>query len=401
MKRSKIGAAVLALVLVAAACGSDEEATNADSAASVDTANTADTAVAETDPPADTAVVEDVAGTEAAAAAIEMAKFMSAPTAINQTVPLTGQVEQGRTVVVIGCELPQCNVISDGAIAAAEAIGWKTEYLQYDALGDGAATLHQAMVDALTYDPLVVFPIGFSQQVWQDLVADYTAAGVMITSMADGDNAPGDAVTEGASNAADYIRSGEIMAQWFTADSGGMGKALVQDTPAYAVLKKYGDGFKAKVAEICSQCELTSLDIAPAQLGDIVPTIISALQKDPEIKYVISTDGAFIPGLPSALAAAGIEGVQIAGGAADVNNMTALTTGDNSAWTAEAPEQFGWVAVDIAARTLLGMDVVVPAGGGRPQMLVTPENVGSADAWPLGLPYPEDYREQFMALWGV
>lgn len=36
--------------------------------------------------------------------------------------PLTGKVEQGRTYVVIGCELPQCKVISDGAIEAAKAM---------------------------------------------------------------------------------------------------------------------------------------------------------------------------------------------------------------------------------------------------------------------------------------
>ena len=395
MKRSRIGAAVVALALVATACGSDAESTPAtDAPPAAEATDAGEEAVVTT------AGAVDASAAEAEAAAAAVAAFTEAPTAIKQTVPLTGSVAQEKTYVVIGCELPQCNVISDGALAAAKALGWKTEYLQYDALGDGAATLHQAMVDALTYDPFAVSPIGFSQQVWADLLPDYEEAGVIITSIADGDNEPGGPVTEGASNALDYIESGEIMAQWFTADSGGVGKALVQDTPAYAVLKKYGDGFKAKVAEICSACELTLLDIAPAQLADAVPTIVSALQKDPDIKYVIATDGAFIPGLPSALKAAGLEGIKIAGGAADVNNFIELTTGGNSAWTAEAPDQFGWVAVDILARTLLGMDIDA-AGGGRPQMLVTADNVGKAEDWALGLPFPGDYEAQFKALWGV
>ncbi len=387
MKRLKMGAAAFALTLVAAACGSSSTSSPATTAAA-DAATTAAAAAA------------DPAATQAEAAKAEAAKYLTAPTKINQTEKLTGKVPSG-TVVIIGCELPQCNVISDGAKAAAAAIGWKTEYLQYDALGDGAATLHQAMVDALAMKPIVVMPIGFSQQVWQDLVPDFEKAGVVITSMADGDNAPGGAVTIGASNASDYIKSGEIMAQWFTADSGGTGKALVQDTPAYAVLKKYGDGFKAKVAEICSGCSVTPLDIAPAQLADAVPTVVSALQKDPSIKYVIATDGAFLAGLPAALKAANITGVQIAGGAADVNNMTELTTGGNAAWTAEPPQQFGWVAVDIAAKTLLKMPITADADGGRPQMLVTKENVGSPDDWPLGLKFPADYQDQFKALWGV
>ena len=384
MKRSNLGAAAFALTLVAAACGSS--ATKAAPATTASAATATTVAAAAADP--------------SAAAKAEAAKYLTAPTKINQTEKLTGKVPSG-TVVIIGCELPQCNVISDGAKAAAAAIGWKTEYLQYNALGDGAATLHQAMVDALKAKPIVVMPIGFSQQVWQDLVPEYEKAGVIITSMADGDNAPGGAVTIGASNASDYIKSGEIMANWFTADSGGKGKALVQDTPAFAVLKKYGDGFKAMVAKVCSGCSITPLDIAPAQLADAVPTVVSALQKDPSIKYVIATDGAFLAGLPAALKAANISGIQIAGGAADVNNMTELTTGGNSAWTAEPPQQFGWVAVDIAAKTLLKMPIKADADGGRPQMLVTKANVGSPADWPLGLQFPKDYQAQFKALWNV
>ncbi len=386
MKRSQIGAAFIALATVAAACGSN----GSTKAASTTAAGTATTAAA----------AADKAGSEATAAKAAAVPFMAAPKAINQKVKLTGKVEQGLTYVVIGCELPQCKVISDGAIAAAKAIGWKTEYLQYAALGDGAATLHQAMKDALKYKPAIVSPIGFSSQVWADLLPDYKTAGVSITTIADGDTVAEGLVTQGASNASDYIASGEVIAQWFTADSAGKGKALVQDTPAFAVLKRFGEGFKGKVAKICTECKLTSLDIAPAQLADAVPTIVSALQKDPSIKYVIATDGAFIAGLPSALKAAGLKDIKIAGGAADVNNIAALTTGDNAAWAAEAPEQFGWVAVDIAARTLLKMEVS-PAGGGRPQMLVTKENVGKADAWALGLPFPADYRDQYKALWGV
>jgi ribose transport system substrate-binding protein len=390
MKHTPFIAAAVALALVAAACGSDADSTPA--------AEPAATTAVTDEPAAESA--DDAAAAEVAAAGIRAAAFTEAPTAIPQLVPLTGPVEQGATVVIIGCELPQCGVISDGAIAAAEAIGWKTEYLQYDALGDAYATLHQAMVDALQYDQLVVFPIGAAQQAWDDLQPQYAEAGITITTIATGDTAPSDVVTQGASDGADYVKSGAILADWFIEDSGAKGKALVQDVPAYVVLQQWAEGFRNNVAANCTECEIVSFDAAPAQIGELCPTIVSKLQKDPDIEYLITSDGAFLPCLPSALAAAGIEGIKIAGGAADVNNFLELTTGGNAAWSSEAPDQFGWIAVDIAARHLLGMDIE-PSGGGRLNMLVTADNVGNPDDWALGLPYPTDYEAQFKLLWGV
>ncbi len=338
----------------------------------------------------------DTATTEVAAAQDVVDEALTPPDTINQTVPLSGAVPSG-TYVVITCELPQCKTISDGAIEAAQAIGWETQTLSY-ATTDGA-TLTTAMQDALQYDPIAVSPIGFSQDLWDQLQPQYKAAGVPIVPIAVGDVVTSDVVTEGSSAGPDYAASGAIMANWVTVDSGAAAHVLVQDVPAFAVLAAYGDGFRSELSAVCSACEVTDLDVAPAQLATngLVPAIVSALQKDPSIDYLVTTDGAFLSGLPSALAAAGITTVKVAGGAPDINNMEALVSGTNAAWTAEPTDQFGWVAVDIAARTVLGMDVE-PTGGGRPQWLVTPENVGTPANF---LPYPADYRDQYRTLWGL
>lgn len=330
------------------------------------------------------------------AAKAAVAEFEKVPTKINATVPLTGKVNSG-TYVVIGCELPQCKVISDGATAAARAIGWQVKYLQY-ATTDGA-TLTSAMKEALTYSPIAVSPIGFSQALWTQLQPDYKAAKVPIVPIAVGDVKTSDVVTLGSSSQVDYGRSGELMANWFTADSGAAGKALVMDVPAFAVLKAYGDAFKAKVPQVCKACSVTALDIAPAQLATngVVPAIVSALQKDPSITYLVATDGAFLSGLPAAMAAAGITTVKIAGGAADISNSQALVAGTEAAWTLEPTDQFGWVAVDIAARTLLGMPVEQDKIL-RPQLLATKDNVGTPANF---LAAPTDYQAQYKKLWGM
>jgi len=94
---------------------------------------------------------------------------------------------------------------------------------------------------------------------------------------------PSDIVTPGSSSQIDYAKAGELLANWFISDSKSTGKALVMDVPAFAVLKAYGDGFKAAAKKACG---VSALDIAPAQLATngVGPAIASDLQKDPSLK---------------------------------------------------------------------------------------------------------------------
>jgi len=378
-RRWQAAAATAAGMLLFSACASPSD----------DTATPAPAASAAAGSPAE---AEVTAATEA------VAPFLEQPTTINATGQLTGDPTSDKTFVVVTCELPQCTMIAKGALEAAETMGWKTKSLQYQTT-DGA-TLTSAMKEALTYDPFAVTPIGFSQALWQPLLPQFEAADVIVTPIAVGDTVPGGAVTQGSASQLDYSASGKTMADWVTADSGAAAKVLVQDVPAFAVLKAYGDGFKEQFPKSCTACTMTVLDNAPAQLATngIVPAVVSALQKDPDINYVVSTDTAFLAaGLPSALKAAGITGVKIVGGSPDINSLQGVKSGSIAAVTGTGEDQYGWTAVDIVARTMLGMDVP-EGGGGRVQQILTQDNVGTPS--PTGLGFPVDYRDQFKALWG-
>ena len=335
---------------------------------------------------------------EVTAAQAVIAPLLKSPTKINAVGKITGAVPTDKPVIVITCELPQCTTLAAGATDAAKTYGFPTKTLQYKTT-DGA-TLTSAMRDALALKPLAVIPIGFSQALWAPLVPDFTKAGVIITSISVGDTKPGDAVTTGSASQLDYSASGAAMASWVTADSNASAKILVQDVPAFAVLKAYGDGFKAKLPEVCKACTMKTLDNAPAQLAanGIVPSVISALQKDPSIKYIVSTDTAFLAaGLPPALKAAGITGVKLVGGSPDINSLQGLISGDLAAVSATAEDQYGWTAIDIILRTFNTMPV--PEGdGGRVEQISTKDNVGTPTS--SGLAHPTDYRDQYKALWG-
>ena len=97
-----------------------------------------------------------------------------------------------------------------------------------------------------------------------------------------------------------FTQSGRDMGEYFTADSGGNGNALLVNLPAFPVLTEYVDGVKSVLASGCPGCKTTDFDGTFAQLtgGQFVPAIITALRKDPSINYVIVSADLLIPTLP-------------------------------------------------------------------------------------------------------
>lgn len=334
---------------------------------------------------------------EVAAAQEKIAAKLEPPTTIGPSEPLSGPPPTDKTWVIISCELPQCATISNGALDAAEAAGVPTEVLSYKTT-DGT-TLTSAVKQALDFDPIAVTPIGFSQALYNDLQDEYADAGVFITPMALGDLEKSDVITEGSATQFDYNKSGKEMADFVIVDSNASAKVLVQDIPAFAVLKSYADGFREELEAGCAECTTESLDVAPAQLASngLVPAIVSALQTNPDIDYLATSNVAFLTGIGPALKAAGLEDVKIVGGSADINSLQAVKDGVMLAVTAQAEDQYGWMALDIVFRNALGMEIP-EGGGGRMEMIATQETAEPTDT---GLDYPTDFEEQYLALWGL
>jgi len=347
---------------------------------------------------APTGATTAVATAEVAAAKKDLEGFLVKPTKVNQSKPLTKPLPTDKPWVIITCELPACTLIANGALDAAKTAGVPTKLLPYKTTD--ATTLTTAMKQALDLKPFAVSPVGFTQAVWDTLQPQYKAANVIITPIAVGDTTPSDVVTEGSASQVDYNRGGQLMANYVIANSGGTAKVLLQDVPAFAVLKAYADGFERTLKEGCKACTISRLDLAPAQLASngVVPAIVSALQKDKSIDYLATSDGAFLVGINASLKAAGLDGLKIVGGSPDINNLTALKNDSQTAWTAAAEDQYGWVALDIIGRKLNGQPIA-PAGGGRSTLVTTKENVGTPSA--SGLDAPADYRDQYKKLWGL
>jgi hypothetical protein len=368
-----LAAGILPAVLVAAACSSS----GSNAAAQSGSASASSTAVS--------------------TAQATVKQYEAEPTTIPQTTPLTHAVTKGRTFVDLECENTQCHDIATGVQAAGKAIGWNVKLINYN--DTQPATLAAAFHQALQYHPVGVSLTGTSPALWSSVLPEYKAAGVPIIPASVGPiqvQAPVAATVDGLGA---YTVPAKGIADWFIAQSNASGHVLLVDIPSFPVLKETATAVSAEIASQCPNCKVSDFDATIAQVdaNGVVSAAVSQLQRDPSIKYVISTDGVFISGLASAAKAAGISGLQIGSTIGGIVNEQDILAGSESATLPWPGVVEGWVIIDAAARVSEGMSVPDGDDNTAIQLLVK----GNFTTPQESLLAPTDYPAQFEKLWLV
>ena len=353
-------------------------------------------------PAAPGAVSADPAGSgsgEVQAAQAKVDEFVQEPTDIRINTPLKVKPESGKTFVWMKCDVGQCSVIAQGLKEATEAAGWKYEERTYKSADP--ASLVTAMQEALRLDPAAVGLSGLPRAVWESAATSYQEAGVpiIVGYVGGGDNVKAPVIGEVGGDA-DVAEYGEMIGQWFIADSGAKGQAVLLSVNDFPVLKTFSQSFMDTVKSGCAECKVTEVNATIPQVfgGQTVPPLISAIQKDPKINYAITSNMPFVTGIKAQLSAAGLEDrVKIAGESADVEGLTLLKNGTYRASTGLALNYTGWLMMDMALRHEQGMEI--PAdGGGLPKQLLLPDGDFAIQE---SYDKPTDFREQFKQLWQV
>ena len=411
----RIGAlAVVGVLGLVAACGSDDDGDSAQTTAAATPASSGATtastsgSTAETTGDSTAATTGDstaattggsaaAGGDGVAKAKAAVAEYMKEPTEIPVTEPLKTKPEPGGLFVWMQCDVNQCKDIGDGLKLATEAIGWN--YKAYTYQSADPATLIAAMRQALNDKPTAVGVTGLPPAVWQPVLAEYKAAGIPIVLGHIGTVPYDDTIIGQTNSSPDVAEVGKILANWVVADSEGKANVLLQSVNDFPILKVMSDSFKSNIAELCPDCKVTEINNTIAQLGTgVVPAIVSGLQKDPSIKYVVTVNGPFVTGLTSALAAAGLSDIKIAGESGDTTNLTNLKAGKEHAFTALAAKYGAWSMVDMVLRHEQGIDFDPDGGGGLPKQLLTKDvDFEISNSFEK----PSDYPEQFKKLWLV
>ncbi|MCW2951991.1 MAG: hypothetical protein JWQ48_1161 [Conexibacter sp.] len=376
------GCAAAGLALSVSACGSSSPTSSGSSGSTASTASTG-----------------SGSGADVAAAAAAVKKAEQAPTRIGVAEPLKSAPPKGKTFVWLQCNFTQCTQIGDGVKAAAQAIGWNFKVIPYKS--EDPATLVSGFRQALSADnPTAVGLSGIPVDVWSSVLPAYKQAGVPIVASYVGPTPIGDPIIANVSGPEAKKAESVPLTNWLVADSHGKGHVLLQRADDFTIYKSGDDIFEADVKRLCPGCQVTNLaqTIPDVQGGKTVPAIVSALKRDPSIDYVFTSNGSFIPGLPAALKAAGVANrVKIFGFDPTVENVAAVKSGTEQAFTPSAQSYAGWLIMDATLRHL--QSIPLPAGYGEtPVQLLTKD----ADFTVTGdYPQPVGYQDQFKQLWKV
>ena len=392
--RGRVPLAVLALTAtaaLAAGCGSSSSSSSSSNSAAAVTSAAAGTTGAST-----TASGGASSSPGLAAATAFVKKYSQAPTKLTNEQPLKSKPPTGKTLVFLQCSLAQCQDIDNNLKVAVQALGWNLKTIDFDSSQSSA--LVAGLQTALNYHPVAVALISDPYATWKQEIPAYQKAGVKIIPMTVGAVPISSTVPVNIGGPRFYNLLGEVTANWFIADSGGTGQAVFANAPEFQVFAELANGFNAALKKNCPACKVTTVNqsISDIENSNVAP-IVSAAQRNSSIKYVLTSDGANILPLPTALKTAGLTSVKIAGATPTIDNEAALLNGTESAWAAVSFTIAAWQVVDSAARASEGMKIP-PEDGGLSTQLLTKDNVGKPSTDYIE---PSNYQALFKKLWKV
>lgn len=290
-------------------------------------------------------------------------KAMQTPTKIGVTEPLKTKPEPGGSIVYLKPDVATAEGPATGLEAATQAVGWGFRTINFKLAEP--ATLIAAMQEALGYKPTAVVVASTPIQVWQSQIPAYQQAGVKIVPIFMGQVDQSDTVLGNLVGPADVAAASKVVADYMISESKGEGKGLVVYAPDVPAEAAFADTVHNRLGE-CASCSYTDLELTTPQLADGSGTkaVISALQKDPTISYIVNGYGPQLPGLPGALSAAGLSSkVKIIGYAGGPADFAAIKAGQIDAYTGTPYIYSGYQILDVVLRNQQGIPFE-PADGG-------------------------------------
>lgn len=387
-RRSRIfvGSVLLTTVALAAgACGGDDDSGSGKGATTA--APTTGAAATTTSP-------------SGGAAAQELDALMERPTEITNTTSFAGMIPAGKKIMWIQCPVPACVQLATPLKDAVEALGWTLSVVPHDGTPEGVKA---AYAQAVRQKPDAVVSSGYPRVMFEDELGQLAAANIPVVQMTVTDP-PADGITAVVNGPGRNAEAGRQLALYTAVKSGGKAKVLWVTTDYPIVVPTLdgneGDGgFKPTLAKLCPDCTVEVLDIPIESIGvDDAARVVSALQANTDINYVVGPLGDMFVGLPGALADA------------DLSDQVTLVTHDQNPTLSAAVEDGTIAAVvgfpgledmfqitDTLLRYFAGEDFQARSDD-LPSWIITKGNVPSTtDDYSL----VDNYQEQYKALWGV
>ncbi|MFD6169778.1 sugar ABC transporter substrate-binding protein [Streptomyces coeruleorubidus] len=329
------------------------------------------------------------------AARAALAKYSERPATISVTKPVGKAIPKGKKIDFILCGVQSCKDLADFFTEAAKELGWQVKQIATQGTPESVqAAYEQAVRDK----PDAVVASGFPRAVYAKQLAQLKAAGIPVIQ-SNADDVTGDGISLLKNGPKDVGVQGEMLASWVVSNSGAKADTVYFDLPAYTILKPVKDSFAAKYKEWCDGCALDNVDVPITSVGKDMPDrVVSYLRSHPKVTHVVFSLGLLNVGVPAALKTAGITGKHIVVNVGDAQNYQYIQGGLTDGAMALNSHETAWLQADALARHFTGQSMAVGQKAALPNMLVTKDNLPSADG---DFPIVEGYKKQFKALWGL
>ena len=160
------------------------------------------------------------------------------------------------------------------------------------------ATAQAGFQQALATGAKVVAIIALPLSLFATQIAAAHAAGIKVIAVNNG--VPGNlAGGADASATFDYVKVGQLIADWFISNSKGVGKGTLVTSSDVPASPAQAGGTTREVKALCPKCSLKIADVQIAQWATGIPTLFqSIINTDPSRKYIMPLyDGQALPGL--------------------------------------------------------------------------------------------------------
>ena len=330
--------------------------------------------------------------------------LLKPPTSINITTPLAKKPPTGKKICIAQSSEPVTLETNKGFADAAAAVGWTVSVVPE---GTGPEDPAKALGQCIDQHPDAIFISGQTLDTMRAQVDRAKAANIPVFQSDSGEPV--------AKDGSIYVLSldsfqqtgawGKMIADYIASSGGGSKHTLVVDLSVYPILHAFSEGVVNELKAVSPSTKTTLQDTQISDLigGKIPSSVVSAIQRNPDIDWVVLCLGDMATGLNAALRGAG-QGtkVKIGGESASIANITALKKKDEDVWTGFAAKIHGWRRIDAAARVFNGESLDPNNNALLPTQLLTQDNVSSApidtDGYYLGV---TDYKAQFQKLWGI
>jgi len=363
-------AMLMALVLVAAACGDDDSESSDDGDSSSEEGN-------------------GIAEAEEA-----VAQLTERPSEIPVTTPLEGEVGEG-SAAWLQCAIPDCEILGPPLEEGLAEFGWTMDTID---AGLSPEEVKSGWGVAASQEPDAVFATGFPRVIFEEELGQLADQGADIVNafVAEGS---GDGVSAVISGTPTSTAIGTAFADWVLAEQGTDANVLLVHSSTFPTLLDVRAGFEERFTELCPDCPVEVMDVPAEDFGANLPAeVVAQLRSLPDVNYVVADEGNMLLGLPQAMAEAGMTDISVVGQYPSETSLEYLA--DGSIVKAIVMPSMGdamWNMVDAMARTETGQPVDENEAAG-PLWIVTPETASELE-YPFSL--VPDYQEQYQELWSA